>query len=96
MRSVDKASIDATEWIRAVRGTRRGDFTPVVDVDGWVEEAGDAGPVLETPVKSWSDGARYHCSFCLDRCVSQFHVAFNQALTRPFVVTCGRCASKMS
>lgn len=88
-------SISPTDWIRGLRGVRRGEFVGRysdlnVEVLSWGERPGE-GPVIETPAKSWSCGGVYACSFCRELCHTDFHVNFNQVLTSPFVVTCGPC-----
>jgi hypothetical protein len=99
MRAFEKTTdASTTEWIRGLR-TRRDEFVGrhtnmTLDRVSWTE-ATSVSPVVETPVNTWSGGARYKCSFCREECDEDFRVDFNQVLTSPFVVTCGPCTRKI-
>lgn len=92
-------------WLHGLkRVPRRNEIVAVGRATGWWETA-KAGEhtttAVVTPCDVWlgpGKGVVYVCSFCRAPTPpgSDYRVEFNPVMTRPYTVTCGTCASKMS
>ena len=91
----------ACEFIRDLRRTSQrihfaGIDLRLVRAPWYPSASAERRPMLHTPTESWAggEGVAYACSFCGAQTEARYRVDFNPVLTRPYVITCGRCQVK--